>query len=393
MPINANDLTGINIARVSTVPFFVSTQLNSQLRHLIDTNANVYVVCSDGPELSTLPHARNLFIEVIEICRKISFFHDLLAIFYLYRFLKYNNIDIVHSTTPKAGILTMIAAYLARTKIRLHTFTGQPWAVNRSFKSKVVKFVDRLICKLSTKTYADSVSQMKFLLLHGITQQDRISVIGNGSLAGIDHERFEVASRKFDRSKTLDSLNIGANSFIFIYVGRITPEKGIVELLEAHTQMRNLYPSVETVIVGPIDTETGSGQTFSNNSNLQRDGIHYTGFTSEPEKYLSIAHVLCLPSYREGFGTVVLEAAALGVPTIGSDIYGLQDAIVDGDTGLLVEPADVDKLFQAMERIYLDRQLRHDLARKAKLRCKADFDSADLSKKVINEYYTLLKGF
>ena len=159
---NILDLEGCKIARVSTAPFFVFSQLNSQLFDIACANGNVIVICSEGEELRKLSHHKNLSTHIIEISRKISLFKDIIALWRLYQFLKKEKIHICHSTTPKAGIISMLAATLAGTKVRIHTFTGQPWATSKTLKNQILRICDIIICKLASKTYADSVTQKNF---------------------------------------------------------------------------------------------------------------------------------------------------------------------------------------------------------------------------------------
>ena len=387
--VKSRNLDRCKIARISTVPFFVFSQLNNQIQDLANANGDIYIVCSPGKELKYLGSHRNIRTYAIKISRKISPIQDISAVFRIYNFLKSEQIQICHSTTPKAGILSMLAAYLAGTPVRLHTFTGQPWATGNGFKNTIVKLCDKLLSQLATKTYADSASQREFLIENNIVPNDKIDVIGTGSLAGVELKRFEQALNKFTSVEVRRDLGISNSAFVLIFVGRITPEKGINELVKAFERMRQKYSDVELIIVGPIDQESGSGQSYNDKSKLQASGIHFTGFTSEPEKFLRASNLLCLPSYREGFGTVVLEAAALGIPSVASDIYGLRDAVVDNQTGLLVEKRCHEELYQAIEKLYLDRDLLKIYGKNAKKRCHSLFDSYDVSKQLIDEYLKL----
>ena len=191
-----------------------------------------------------------------------------------------------------------------------------------------------------------------------ITNESKISVIGSGSLAGIDIARFEAARQKYKPNDIKSSLGINNANFVIIFVGRVTPEKGISELLAAHSKLRKKYDDIDLILVGPIDKDSGSGNKFDSLQGLDLPGVHYRGLTFTPEKYLTASDIICLPSFREGFGTVIMEAAAMELPAVGTNIYGLKDAIVDQETGLLVEPGNSNALYLAIEKLYLDGQLR-----------------------------------
>ncbi len=385
-------LSGIHIARISTVPFFVVTQLKHQIELLGKHEANVTVITSDGPELALLDRLVGVRCEPINIPRAISPWLDLVALIRLIVFFKHQNIHISHSTTPKAGLLTALAAFLTGVPLRLHTFTGQPWVHMRGPKRWLARTSDKVIGVLNTRCYTDSISQREFLINEEVVDSDRLFVIGKGSLAGVDVQRFD--SNRFSESQrtlTRQSLGLPCDALVLMFVGRITVDKGIRELLHAFQEIKSERSNVHLVLVGPIDSGSGvSGlNPLSNIEHIPR--VHVVGFSDNPESYLSIADILCLPSYREGFGTVVIEAAAMGVPTIGSDIYGLSDAVVHGVTGLLVPPRNVEELTKALEILLVDKMLRKKMGEAAKQRALSIFDARIVNEQVAEEYRSLLQ--
>ncbi len=382
----------ISIARVATVPFAIVTQLKSQLQFLVDSGAEVHVVTSDGPELMQMEWSSKLFLHKIQIARRPSLVADIVSLFRLFFMFRESRFHIVHSTTPKAGLLTALAAYCSGVPVRLHTFTGQQWVEMHGVLRWVSRISDKLIASLNTRCYADSVSQVKFLVDEGIVDSGKIGVIGSGSLAGVDCNRFcSDVFIKDDKDKVREELGIGESSFVVIFIGRITKDKGIRELLSAFNLLRNSSADVELLLVGPLDQNCGGKGTFSFSDIDDIEGVHCVGYSDVPEKYLAIADVLCLPSHREGFGTVVLEAASMGVPAVGTDIYGLRDAIVHGSTGILVPVRDVPSLFKALSFLENDRDLRIKMGVAAKNRCIQEFSADAISLKLLEEYRDLLK--
>jgi glycosyltransferase involved in cell wall biosynthesis len=387
-------LSKFNIARISTVPFFVVTQLSNQIKMIASEGANVSVVASHGRELDSLNDLSGVRCFPINIPRAISPLADFLALLRLIIFFNSERIQIAHSTTPKAGLLTAIAAFLARVPIRLHTFTGQPWVNMRGSKRLLARVSDKLIGMLNTRCYTDSASQRDFLINEKIVNSAKLFLIGSGSLAGVDVNRFD--SFRFSDSdlfQTRESLGLPEDAFILIFIGRITADKGVCELLEAFKSVSLVCKNVHLLLVGPIDENSGvQGRNVLEDAE-KIPSLHILGYTNSPEKYLSIADILCLPSYREGFGTVVIEAAAMGIPTIGSDIYGLSDAIVNGETGLLVPARDSRSLSEAILRLLEDKNLRKRLGSAARFRAKKEFSSEKVSKLLIAEYDSLLKEY
>lgn len=379
-----NCLRGLRIARVTTVPFFLTTQLKGQIQYLVGAGASVTVITSSGPELQGLS-VRGVSIENIEIARSINPLSDLLALFRLLRCFRRNRFDIVHSTTPKAGLLCALAGVLARLPVRLHTFTGQPWVNMVGIMRLVARGADWLIGRLNTHCYADSESQRDVLIAEGLISARKISVLGKGSLAGVDIKRFNISRWPVSEKLMLRrDLGFSAHSRIILFVGRMTREKGIGELLQAFQMLRIEGYDADLLMVGPIDDERGGSVGLAG---LPR--VKHVGYTDCPERYMAVADVLCLPSYREGFGTVVIEAAAMGLPTVGTGIYGLTDAVEDGVTGILVPPKNTAALAKAMRTILDEPDLRADLGRAALERCIKYFDADKVNALVADEYVRL----
>jgi glycosyltransferase involved in cell wall biosynthesis len=385
-------LSGIRIARVSTVPFFVLAQLKHQIVTLGEQGAKVTVIASDEPELSLLKGLTGVSCRAIDIPRSISLWRDLRALYFLLCFFRRERIQIAHSTTPKAGLITALAAYIAGVPVRLHTFTGQPWITMRGAKRWVARTSDKLIGRLNTRCYTDSASQRRFLISQGIMVERKLFVIGTGSLAGVDLKRFD--RNRFSANQLEDmrqSLGIARDAPVLLFVGRITVDKGVRELLQAFAIVKASICNAHLVFVGKVDTESGVAGAISPKDIERVADTHMVGHTECPEAYMALADVLCLPSYREGFGTVVIEAAAMGVPTVGTDIYGLSDAIEHGETGLLVPARNVEALANALRSLIADKLLRAQMGAAARQRVCAQFDAVEVNKQVIYEYRDLLK--
>ena len=393
-------LLGIRIARISTVPFFVISQLKTQIAALVAHGAAVTVVSSDGAEVSSQGNFCNAGWQVIEIPRALSPFKDLYAIWQLFIFFRRSRIQVAHSTTPKAGLLTAVAAALAGVPVRLHTFTGQPWVSMHGLRRWLVRSCDRLIQALSTVCYTDSESQRAFLINQGHLVPDKLKVIGSGSLAGVDLARFSRTHfPQVRRNEIRAGLGIPLHAVVILFVGRITAEKGVHELMRAFAKLKNggnmagasqACKEAHLVIVGPFDDDSGVPGHISLKEILQQPDTHLVGYTRCPEDYMAISDVLCLPSYREGFGTVVIEAAAMGLPTVGTDIYGLSDAVANGVTGLLVPSHDSDTLEAALRVLLLDDSLRSRMGSAALERAQALFASDHVNKLQVHEYASLL---
>ena len=367
-------------------------QLKGQAEYLRDIGMQVVLVSSEGPEWSMINTGNGLDVEIINIPRQVDPWNDLIALIRLTKLFLKHRFDIVHSTTPKAGLLTALAAFIARVPIRIHTFTGQPWVTLKGFIRYASRMADRLIGALSTKCYADSHSQIHFLVKEGIFAPGKISIIGQGSLAGIDMERFNPGNWSLtDKQKLRRGLGIAESSKVIVFIGRISPDKGIAELISAFYKLVRLKYDVHLLLVGPQDQDCGGISSLDLSSTKQCLNIHCVGFTECPENYLSIADIYCLPSYREGLPHSVLEAAAMGLPTVATDIYGVTDAVVDGETGILVPPRDEHSLLVALKRLLDHSDESIKMGKAVRTRCLRCFDSVQVNASTAEEYAKLLK--
>lgn len=384
-------LAGVRIARISTVPFFVVSQLRRQIAMLGEQGALVTVVASEGPEMSLISRIDGVRVFPIDIPRSISLWRDLVALMRLFIFFKRERFEIAHSTTPKAGLLIALAARFSGVPIRVHTFTGQPWVNISGPRRWLARASDKIIGRLNTRCYTDSESQKQFLVQQGIVDAKRLFVIGDGSLAGVDINRFN--RERFSQmqcTELRDFLGLPEDAPVLIFVGRVTADKGVRELLQAFQVIKKNGSRAHLVFVGPFDNERATDLTISPNDVTDIPDTHLVGYTDNPEAYFAIADILCLPSYREGFGTVVIEAAAMGVPTVGTNIYGLSDAIVDGETGILVPSRSVFELANAITQLLTDDTLRKKMGAAARRRAVSSFDAAVVNQKVADEYSMLL---
>ena len=387
------NLEGIKVCRISSVSFYLISQLRNQAEYMRDIGMDVVLVSSGGPELSEMEFSRGLTHEIIEIPRLLDPWNDLIALLKLINLFLRHKFNIVHSTTPKAGLLTAVAAFFAGVPIRLHTWTGQQWINLKGPMRFVSRMADKLIGILNTQCYADSKSQRQFLIDEKIVSPEKITVIGDGSLAGVDVDRFNPQRWPlFEKERLRKSLNISPDSKIFIFIGRITRDKGITELISAFLEIIHSGYNADLLLVGPFDQECGGKRSIDLALIKQDPRIHHLGQQKCPECYLSVSNIFCLPSYREGFGTTVIEAAAMGLPTIGTRITGLVDAVEDGKTGILVNTYDKQALFAAMRQLLDDPELALSMGSAARERCLKLFDARVLNRKLTEEYANLLQS-
>jgi glycosyltransferase involved in cell wall biosynthesis len=380
-------LNGVAISRVSTVAFFVKTQLLSQLKYISNTGANLYVITSLSAGSEDLERCDYFSYKIIPIKRQLSFWFDMLAFWKLFTFFRKNKIIINHSTTPKAGLISSISSFFAGVPIRLHTFTGQAWVNKSHFQYLVGWLGDYIIAMFCTHCYADSNAQKEFLVGKKIICESKISIVGSGSLSGVDLCRFNpFRFSESEKKVTLELLCIPKKSFVITFIGRVNRDKGILELLLAFQAAKKLLPNLHLVIVGEIDNSSGSNQNPTLFNFNAVDDLHFLGHSDEPERYLSVTNVLCLPSYREGFGTVAIEAAAMGIPVIASDIYGLKESVIHMETGIKIQPKSEKDLENAIIMLASDETLCKKLGVKALNHVVSKFNSQYVNNELIQQY-------
>lgn len=368
---------------VSNVPFLFDTQLYTLINFLKDAGWDVHIACSHKPSVQGITY------HPVEIKRDISFAKDITAFVKLFFLMKNNNFSIIHSFHSKAGLLSSIAAKLARKSIRVHTFTGQVWVTLTGFKKILVKYSDKIIGYLSSGCYCDSFSQKDFLVTEGVVQVEKLSVIACGSLSGIDLNRFNRGRfENHELSKLRDRLGFSPNDFILLFVGRVTRDKGIKELIDAFIILKAHHENLKLLIIGPNEGDAQSLLAAYKKEELV--DISFEDYSRDPEKFMAIANLFVLPSYREGFGTVIIEANAMGLTSVGTDIPGLRDAIVDRSTGLLVPAQNVEALVIAICELFENEVLRRQLADQALVRVQ-DFSSVKINLAMAEEYTWLLE--
>jgi glycosyltransferase involved in cell wall biosynthesis len=322
----------------------------------------------------------------LAIERKVSPWKDLLALCRMTILFRRERFDLVHSIMPKTGLLAMLAAWLADVPVRLHTFTGQVWATKRGWKRSVLKMFDRLTVVFATHILVDSPSQRDFLIDEGVLPQGRGTVIGRGSICGVDADRFhpDMLVRETVRAQ----LSIGSEQTVILFLGRLNRDKGMLDLAAAFADISVHASGVLLLLVGA--EEDVPFTRIQEISGVGRDKLRRVSFTPNPESYMAAADIFCLPSYREGFGQVIIEAGATGVPAVASRIYGITDAVEDGKTGLLFTAGDVAALTLGLLKLIKDSGLRQQMGEAARVRALEMFSSQEITGAMLALYGELL---
>jgi glycosyltransferase involved in cell wall biosynthesis len=351
------------VATAMTVRAFLLDYLRA-----LSQSYDVTLACSgDDPGIANdLPEG--LKFCPVDIRRSVHVPSDLKALAGLIRLMRSQHFDMVHSVTPKAGLLAQIAARLCGIGVRVHTFTGQVWATKTGAARLFLKTLDRLLAACATHLLADSGSQRDFLIAEGVTKPAKIAVLAHGSISGVNGKRFRWDAET--RSAVRSGLGYTDEDVLALFVGRLNRDKGVLDLVAAFSRASERVPQLALLLVGP---DEGNLKTEINALAGENSRMRLLGGTPVPESFMVAADFFCLPSYREGFGTVVIEAAACGLPAIASAIYGLTDAVEDGVTGVLHAPGDVNAISALLERFSRETAWRQQLGRQARERALTSF--------------------
>ena len=342
------------VFRISTVPMSLNILLKGQLRYL-NQYFDLVAVSGEGEDLEEVKNREGVKVYPIEIQRQISPFKDLISLIKLYNYFRKEKPEIIHSITPKAGLLSMVAGKLAGVPIRIHTFTGLVFPYKTGIFQKLLISMDKLLCHCATNIYPEGQGVKADLKLFKITGKP-LNIIGNGNVNGIDTAHFSpdfysVAEKVQLRSE----LKIEASDFVFVFVGRLVKDKGINELVSAFVKVQaSSSKKLKLLLVGPLEQDldplaTDVLQTIDSNPD-----IISLGFQKDVRPYFAIGDALVFPSYREGFPNVVLQALSMGIPALVSDINGCNEIVQDGYNGSIFPAKDEIALQKSMQQILTD---------------------------------------
>ena len=354
------------------------------LNHIkeLSTYFDIYLV-ADFKELS-MDFFRDLPLKElknISVPRNVSFVKDFKALLSLYSYFKELNFDAVHTVSPKVGLLGTLGARLAGVDNRTHIFTGQVWYTKKGLFKKFLMFSDRFIVWNSTHILVDGESQRKFLIHNKIVKESNSLVLGKGSISGVDTNRFVPSA--IIKNEVREELGIKESHVVYMFLGRMNTDKGINELADAFNRLRNKNNNARLLLAGG-DEENMTPIVKQKVKDI--NSIIFHDVTKTPERLLQACDVFCMPSYREGFGTSVIEASLLEKPIICSDTYGLMETIIENKTGLRHKVADVDSLYFAMGKLIDNKDLRELLGKGGRAYVLENFSAQTISKKWLEFY-------
>lgn len=381
----------IRILHVTTVPLSLKF-LRGQVGFMKAQGFEIHAISSPGPELRAFGDQEGVAVHAVEMPRRITPLRDLAAVGRLRAVLRRIRPHLVHAHTPKGGLLGMVAAWLARVPVRIYHMRGLPLMTATGAKRQILRTTERVACRLAHRVLCVSHSLREVALAEGLCRPDKIAVLTGGSGNGVDAcGRFDpVLIGAEDRLAGRDRLRIPPEAVVAGFVGRIVRDKGLVELAEAWKALRESVPNLHLLIVG--DFEPRDPVPPEVEDLLRNDPrIHLAGWVSDLTALYGVMDLVVLPTYREGFPNVPLEAAAMALPVVATRIPGCIDAVADGATGTLVPPRDANALAAAIRQYLVDPDLRRSHGQAGRERVLHDFRQEVIWDALYQEYVRLLR--
>lgn len=370
------------IIRSTTVPESLNTFCRGLLRELSE-KYEVVALSSPSDIMKEIEEREGVRTIAIPMERHISLFKDFRSLIKIIRVIRKEKPTLIHSMTPKAGLLCMIAGRLNKVPIRIHTFTGLVFPTSRGLKRKILMLTDKITCACATHVIPEGEGVKNDLLNNGITKKS-IKVLGYGNVRGVDMDFY---SRRPEVMRIAETIRDN-DKFTFLYVGRIVRDKGINELAAAFQKLHDKYPNTRLLLVGTFEESLDPVTEDTRHIIENHSDIMALGRKNGDEliAYYAAADCFVFPSYREGFPNTVMEAGALGIPSIVTDINGSREIIIEGENGIIIPSKDEKALYKAMERMMNDKEGLQQMASKARKLINDRFEQKYV-RKCLYDYY------
>lgn len=374
----------MKIIRITTVPISLYFLLKGQLKYL-SKHFNITAVSSPGELLDKVAERENISVVGIKIKREISIFNDLISLCKLYLLFKKEKPDLVHSFTPKSSLLSMLAAWMAKVPHRYYSVTGLRFEGCTGMLRWVLVNMERVSCYFATNVIPEGNGVKEKLIQNAITKKP-LHIILNGSINGIDLHYFSKNNYNKNYRK---SLNINDNDIVFCFIGRLVGDKGINELVQVFHCLNYNHPNSKLLLVGPFENNLDPLRQETYQLLNSNKSILQTGFQEDVRPYLNSSDIFVFPSYREGFPNVVLQAGAMELPCIVTDINGCNEIVKNGINGIIIPSKNTEALHEAMTELLLNSNKRSRMSAVARNMVETRFDQKLLWEALLSEYQAL----
>ena len=383
----------VKLLHIVTVPVTLSF-LDGHVGYAKSRGFEVHALASPGAFLDKFGADNGIEVHAVSMPRKITPLRDLAAVWKIGRILRRLRPDIVHAHTPKGGLLGMIASWNCGIPVRIYHLHGLPLETARYFRRFLLRWTEKISCRLASQVLCVSRSLRDRALSEGLCPAEKIKVVLHGHIKGVDAVRIFNPDIDRDAGRQIRSqYGIPADALVAGFVGRIVRDKGLIELTEAWQTLREELPNLHLLLVGPFEPQDPVPPDVETVLRSDRR-IHLAGEITDIRnmpRFFRAMDLLVLPTYREGYPTVLLEAAAMGLPAVSTRVSGCVDAVVDGETGTLVPCHDAGALVAAMRAYLKDGELRRRHGQAGRERILGDFRPEDMSQAIHQEYIRLLR--
>lgn len=356
------------------------------MKYMKSSGFEVKMASATGPEIKELVAIEDCDHLEIELSRTLNPLTDLAVLFKMIKLIRKVKPDIVHTHSPKAGIIGMLASRICGVKLKIHTVAGLPLMETTGNKRKLLSAVEKITYGCADWVIPNSIQLNKFIVESGlIHDQRKLKVLGKGSSNGIDLEYFSRTESVLDHGEVLrQQYQIDANDLVLCFVGRLAFYKGINELVAAFKELSKEFSSLKLLLVGPLE-ELNPLEEDTVQAMASMPNIIQAGHQDDIRPFLAISDIFVFPSYREGFPQSLMQACAMGLPCIATDINGCNEMVFEGINGHLIKPKDITGLVNACKHLILNDDIRHQFSKTSRHYIESNFEQ----KKV----WTLIRDF